>query len=131
MDNVIVNNEEDLKNYLKNNPNTDAIDSNGNYTDTTLGNILKKYNANYFSSNIVFVIATGHTPDNHVYEIKKVYLNENKLYVIREDVPAGFTHVLIVGGYLYFVEIEKNEIKDIEISELKIGGYYKESEWNT
>ena len=131
LENVIVDNEEGLKNYFTNNPSLEAIDNSGNYTDTTLGNILKKYTESYFSSNIVCIIATGHTPDNHVYEITKVYLIEDKLYVIREDVPPNYTHVAIVGGYLYFIEIEKSEIKDVELSELKIGGYYKESQWES
>ena len=130
LNDVIFYDTNNLKEYFVENSILNAVDGEGNYNDTELGKMLEQYNEEYFSNSILCLITTAHTPFNYVYKIKNVYLGDNKIYVIRENVPSNFTHVQMPGGFLYFVEIKREEFKEITLTDLEIGGYYKESDWN-
>ena len=120
-----------LELYIKANNVPGVFDENGEYVDSKLSNIIKKYTDEYFAPYFLIIIPTASSPTNHFYKITNVYRIDNKLYVIREDVPKNWTHNGSVSGYIYFIEINKDSINCDNLSTIEYGGYYLQSKWES
>lgn len=116
----IINNKKGIVDYCKKNNMLLAVDSEGNYKNTEIGQMLKKYDDTFFADNILIILPQETSPSNYLYKIENVYIKENKVFIEREPFLKSI-HNDDVANTIYLITISYNQLIDLDVEKLSIG----------
>lgn len=115
-------NERELNSFCTSNNLNSIVDDNGDYKDTTIGNVFKKYDEAFFLNNVLIIVPTWTTPSTYIYKINSVYLLSNKIYVQRECYLKG-PHTDDEEDIFYFISINKQEFASYDLNLISFGEF--------
>ena len=120
----LIKSRDELKQYCVGNSISQAVDIDGNFKETNIGKRFNQYDSSFFSHKLLLIIPTYTTLTAYSWPISHVYLNNNKVYVVKYE--QDNTPVEDEMPILYVLEISKTELDD---SAIEIENFFSQSSW--
>lgn len=125
-DAIIMRNKENFQTFLENNLIAMSTEDKKLYIEEKL----TKYDESFFDNNILILLDLRCRYPSYTL-INNLYVNDNLIYAVGNGTRKTGTIMAVVKDWdlLYFVSVDKNELKDWDLDKIGVAGLYKYDEY--